>query len=703
MGGSSGGGNTTSNVRQSGTTEVINSNIPKEFYPYLQKQMQMADALLQQDYVPYGGERLAGYSPEQQQAFQGINAVGSRVLEGVSGAQDYFKNVNAVDPATGKFVPDYKTVSTGYNPNAINPATGLPNQSFDSGYSGSTITESYAPLDANFGGGYAPKDANFGGGYAPKDANFGGGYAPAKSDFGGGYSPLKANFGSGYTAGAISSAYNPANAAFGSGYQGREMTSGYNPQDIRAGFTGAQITSDYDPQQFSADRLTNRIAEYQNPYTEQVLDRARDRSLKSFQEQTAARNAKLSQQGGASSFGSRGLLANAQAEGDFLTRQQDLEAAQLAAGFDKASGLAGQDIDREIRMQGMTDQARRAASQMRTGAQESTARFGQAAGAQSLQAQIASDAARRAAGSQSLQAQQLSDASLRAAGSQTLQSQQLRDAALRAGGAQGLQAQIASDAAKQRQGAMTLQGQQMADAAARAAGSQTLQGQQMADAAARAAGSQTLQGQQLADAAARAAGAQTLQSQQLADAAARAAGSQTLQGQQLADAAARAAGAQQIQADIATDAASRAGGAQTLQAQVAADSASRAAGQQGLQADLSNQRAYAMALARGDKAALSGIEADRIEQSMDLQRLGALSSMGADLRADEQRILDTQYQDFLGQRNFPKEQLAFYAQLLRGLQPQAYGTETSQVSGPGPNQSGQLLNFLGGAASLGSA
>jgi len=44
MGGSSGGGNSTSNVRQSGTTEVINSNIPKEFYPYLQKQMQMADA-----------------------------------------------------------------------------------------------------------------------------------------------------------------------------------------------------------------------------------------------------------------------------------------------------------------------------------------------------------------------------------------------------------------------------------------------------------------------------------------------------------------------------------------------------------------------------------------------------------------------------------------------------------------------------------
>jgi len=550
MGGSSGGGSSTSNVRQSGTTEVINSNIPKEFYPYLQKQMQMADALLQQDYVPYGGERLAGYTPEQQQAFQGINALGNRSLDGVSGAQTYFQNVNAVDPATGKVVPDYQTVSSGYGGD----------QTFASGYTGNTISGTYNPARADFAGGYAP----------------------TRSDF-------------------------------GSGYQGREMTSGYNPQDIRAGFTGAQITSDYDPQQFSADRITDRISEYQNPYTEQVLDRARERSLKSFQEQAAARNLQATQQGGSSSFGSRGILADAQAEGDFLTRQQDLEAVQLEKAFDKASGLAGQDIDRDIRLQGMTDQARRAASQFRTGAQEATARFGQAAGAQSLQAQIATDAARRARGSQTLQQQQLSDASRRAAGSQTLQAQQLRDAAFRA------------------------------------------------------------------------------------------AGSQTLQEQQMADAAARAAGAQGLQADIASDAAARAGGAQTLQAQIAADAAARAAGTQGLQADLSNQRAYAMALARGDKAALSAMEADRLEQSMDLQRLGALSSMGADLRADQQRILDTQYQDFLGQRDFPKEQLQYYANLLRGLQPQAYAGQTTQTSAPGANQTGQLLNFLGGAASLGRA
>ena len=43
MGGSSGGG--TSRSTQNVTSTVTQSDLPKEFYPYLQKQMQMADAL----------------------------------------------------------------------------------------------------------------------------------------------------------------------------------------------------------------------------------------------------------------------------------------------------------------------------------------------------------------------------------------------------------------------------------------------------------------------------------------------------------------------------------------------------------------------------------------------------------------------------------------------------------------------------------
>ena len=72
---------------------------------------------------------------------------------------------------------------------------------------------------------------------------------------------------------------------------------------------------------------------------------------------------------------------------------------------------SSRDIDRDLRVQQLRDQAERtraqmafgadtardaaerARAQMATRAQEATARFGQAAGAQDIQAQIASDAA----------------------------------------------------------------------------------------------------------------------------------------------------------------------------------------------------------------------------------------------------------------------------------------------------------------------
>ena len=112
------------------------------------------------------------------------------------------------------------------------------------------------------------------------------------------------------------------------------------------------------------------------------------------------------------------------------------------------------------------------------------------------------------------------------------------------------------------------------------------------------------------------------------------------------------------------------------------------------------QRAYQDALARQDRAAAAGISVDRTEQALDLQRLGALSALGGQLRGDQQAILDTQYADFLRQREFPREQLAFYSNLLRGVNPGQYASTTAQQARPAANQSGQLLNFLMGAAQL---
>jgi hypothetical protein len=285
-------------------------------------------------------------------------------------------------------------------------------------------------------------------------------------------------------------------------------------------------------------------------------------------------------------------LGQLQAEDDFSTRQMDLEAQQLAAGFDRAAALAGSDLDRALRTQQLTDASARQA------------------GAMDLQAQIATDASRRAGGMQALQAQQMADQ------------------AARAFGAQSLQAQQAQERARQIQASQTLQAQQMRDQALRAGGAQTLQAQ------------------------------------------------------------------------IARDAALRAGGAQTLQAQIARDAALRAAGQQDLTGQMANQRAYADALARGDKAAISAMEADRLEQSLDLTRLGALNALGADLRRDEQAILDQRYADFIAQRDYPMRQLEYFSGLLRGFNVPQYAPTQTTTSAPGPNTYGQLANFLLGARSM---
>ena len=478
-GGGGGGGN------QNVETTVTQTDIPKEFYPYLQKSLQMGEALLDQPYIPYEGQRMAGYTPEQQMAFQGLTAVGTRKLEGVQGGRDYFQGVMAGGP-------DYQSVGTGYT------GTGP----FGSGYTG----------QGRFGGGYRARN--------------------------------------------IETAYDPTQQNFGSGYQ------------------GADITSSYVPTTFETGDLAANIERFQNPYTEMVLDRARERSQKQFDQAQADRQLRLQAQGGASAFGSRGLLGQLQAEDDFSTRQMDLEAQQLAAGFDRAAALAGSDLDRALRTQQLTDASARQA------------------GAMDLQAQIAADAARRAGGMQALQAQQMADQAARAFGAQSLQAQQARERARQIQGSQTLQAQIARDAAL------------------------------------------------------------------------------------------------------------RAGGAQTLQAQIARDAALRAAGQQDLTGQMANQRAYADALARGDKAAISAMEADRLEQSLDLTRLGALNALGADLRRDEQAILDQQYADFVAQRDYPMRQLEYFSGLLRGFNVPQYAPTQTTTSAPGPNTYGQLANFLLGARSM---
>jgi len=596
MGGNSGGGGGVQEVN----TTVTNTNIPQEFYPYLQKSLQQADALLQQDYIPYEGQRVAAYTPEQQAAFQGITGLASRSLPGIDDARS-FVGSQLVDPTTG--IPKGASVTdatASYTAPTTGPSTFTPG----------TVSSTYT-APASFASGYAGREVA-----------------------------------SGYAPGTIASGYAPGTIA--SGYQGREIASTYRPGTIRSGFTEANVGTDYTGTQFTRPDLASRIAEFQNPFQQQVLDVAQERAERAFNTQQAQRGLQATRAGGASAFGARGALANLEAERGFRDRQAATEADLLLKGFDKATATALADIDRGIRTQELTDASRRAAAGLDLQGQIATGRFAQAAGAQGLQAAQLTDAARRAAGAQDLQAAQLSDAASRAAG------------------AQGLQAAIASDAA------------------------------------ARAGGAQTLQGLIASDAAQRAKGAQGLQAAQLSDVSKRAAGEQALRALFAADSSAQKAGDQALRAALASEDLKAKGGEQAIRAFSALEQAGQTAGAQGLQAAIANQRALAQEKARLDTLARFGINVDAQEQALDLQRIGALQAAGADLRADQQRILDADYQDFLRQRDFPRDQLAFYSNILRGAQSGPMDRTVTQAQPPA-NQAGQLFNFLLGAAALNRA
>jgi|5B_taG_2_1085324.scaffolds.fasta_scaffold04127_2 hypothetical protein len=539
MGRKSGG---TQKVDQ--TSEVVQHNIPEEFRPYLRKQMQLADALLQEDYIPYGGQRLAGFNPQEQAAFTGVQAIAQRNLPGVTGAKTYFGNLagQTGSPVAGT---DYLGVGSNYAPG--------------------TITSAYSPTAGSFGSGYGGAD-------------------------------------------------------FSSGYGARDFTSSYQPGQITSSFQGANIGSDYQPGeiqstyapgQFEAERSITNIDDYMNPYTERVLDRQLARRQKGFQERRAQQQAQDTAAGGASAFGGRGLLQQQTAQTAFDEGTADIEASALDQAYQQALSASSRDIDRDLRVQQLRDQAERtraqmafgadtardaaerARAQMATRAQEATARFGQAAGAQDIQAQIASDAAARAAGQMDLSAQQYAD-------------------------------QSAQQAAK-----LGLTAQQYQDLSRRAAGEQTLRSQQMEDAAMRASGEQG------------------------------------------------------------------------LRAAIASDQAARARGDQDIRTSMANQRAYAAALARRDAASKYGVDLDKTEQAMDLQRMGALAQSGQDMRALTQRGLDMAYQDFIRQRDYPKEMLAYYSNLMKQNINPIPADARQTVTSPAPSRLGQMANLGLGALALG--
>jgi len=82
-------------------------------------------------------------------------------------------------------------------------------------------------------------------------------------------------------------------------------------------------------------------------------------------------------------------------------------------------------------------------------------------------------------------------------------------------------------------------------------------------------------------------------------------------------------------------------------------------------------------------------------QEAEMQRLQQLSQAGALRQAQQQNVYDIGYQQFQDQLAFPRQQLGFYSQILRGL-PVTPSTQVSQYL-PRPSGLQQMLGLgLGG-------
>ena len=86
------------------------------------------------------------------------------------------------------------------------------------------------------------------------------------------------------------------------------------------------------------------------------------------------------------------------------------------------------------------------------------------------------------------------------------------------------------------------------------------------------------------------------------------------------------------------------------------------------------------------------------QQTSDLQRIQAQAAAGAEQQNLDQQYLDTDYADFLRQRDYPTELLSQYSSILRGLPVDLNSTQTSYA--PPPSMASQVGGLGLGALSL---
>jgi len=166
-------------------------------------------------------------------------------------------------------------------------------------------------------------------------------------------------------------------------------------------------------------------------------------------------------------------------------------------------------------------------------------------------------------------------------------------------------------------------------------------------------------------------------------------GNLALQGFQANQAAQQAQANDMFRAQQGSDQSRQFGAGLGLQAYTAGQQAQQTQGAQNLQAqqlsDASRQYLAGLGLQYGNlglNAANQAANIGQAGQTMDLQRLSALGSVGGQQQDLNQRSLDVGYQDFLNQQNWDQNQLNFYNSMLHGV-PVSPSSSQTQYGGTG--------------------
>jgi len=89
-----------------------------------------------------------------------------------------------------------------------------------------------------------------------------------------------------------------------------------------------------------------------------------------------------------------------------------------------------------------------------------------------------------------------------------------------------------------------------------------------------------------------------------------------------------------------------------------------------------------------------------MQQQSDTSRLNQQQGAAAQTQALQQQKLDMDYQDFLAQRGFNKDQIAFLSSIIHGIQYQPNTSSTTTTSSPNPSIGNQLMSAGLGAAGI---